>query len=130
MITYAWELLDPSPGQPPAASTMHWRAPRRWRCHCCCCRHRHYRVPYLSACQYCRLPPARLATRPPQVRALAAAADLPNKGRKDSQGICFLGKVKFSEFVRWVLRRGGASWQTPCMWMRRLLSQKMASFAR
>lgn len=35
-----------------------------------------------------------------QVRALAAAADLPNKGRKDSQGICFLGKVKFSEFVR------------------------------
>ena len=36
----------------------------------------------------------------PQVRALAAAADLPNKGRKDSQGICFLGKVKFSEFVK------------------------------
>lgn len=40
--------------------------------------------------------------RPPpeQVRALAAAADLPNKARKDSQGICFLGKVKFSEFIR------------------------------
>ncbi|PRW20746.1 tRNA-specific 2-thiouridylase [Chlorella sorokiniana] len=36
----------------------------------------------------------------PQVRALAEAADLPNKARKDSQGICFLGKVKFSEFVR------------------------------
>lgn len=36
----------------------------------------------------------------PQVRALAAAADLPNKARKDSQGICFLGKVKFSEFIR------------------------------
>ncbi|KAL4433737.1 hypothetical protein ABPG75_000178 [Micractinium tetrahymenae] len=36
----------------------------------------------------------------PQVRALAAAADLPNKGRKDSQGICFLGKVRFSEFIR------------------------------
>jgi tRNA-specific 2-thiouridylase len=35
-----------------------------------------------------------------QVRALAAAADLPNKGRKDSQGICFLGKVKFSEFIK------------------------------
>jgi tRNA-specific 2-thiouridylase len=34
------------------------------------------------------------------VRALAAAADLPNKGRKDSQGICFLGKVKFSEFIK------------------------------
>ena len=28
-----------------------------------------------------------------QVRALAAAADLANKDRKDSQGICFLGKV-------------------------------------
>jgi tRNA U34 2-thiouridine synthase MnmA/TrmU len=25
--------------------------------------------------------------------------DLPNQDRKDSQGICFLGKVKFSEFV-------------------------------
>lgn len=37
---------------------------------------------------------------PPQVRALAAAADLPNKARKDSQGICFLGKVKFSEFIK------------------------------
>ncbi|GAB4819907.1 hypothetical protein N2152v2_006953 [Parachlorella kessleri] len=35
-----------------------------------------------------------------QVRRLAAAAELPNKGRKDSQGICFLGKVKFSEFVK------------------------------
>ncbi len=29
----------------------------------------------------------------PQVRKLAAAADLANKDRKDSQGICFLGKV-------------------------------------
>lgn len=29
----------------------------------------------------------------PQVRKLAAAADLANKNRKDSQGICFLGKV-------------------------------------
>ncbi|GLI67478.1 hypothetical protein VaNZ11_011695 [Volvox africanus] len=35
-----------------------------------------------------------------QVRKLAAAADLANKNRKDSQGICFLGKVKFHEFVR------------------------------
>ena len=36
----------------------------------------------------------------PTVRALAALADLPTKGRKDSQGICFLGKVKFDEFIR------------------------------
>eukprot|EP00775_Hariotina_reticulata_P007853 gene7853-biopygen9702 len=36
----------------------------------------------------------------PQVRALAAAAGLATSGRKDSQGICFLGKVKFGEFVK------------------------------
>ena len=36
----------------------------------------------------------------PQVRALAAAAALPNHSRKDSQGICFLGRVRFSEFVK------------------------------
>jgi tRNA (5-methylaminomethyl-2-thiouridylate)-methyltransferase len=34
------------------------------------------------------------------VRELATLADLPTKGRKDSQGICFLGKVKFDEFIK------------------------------
>ncbi|KAL5981985.1 hypothetical protein ACLOJK_016052 [Asimina triloba] len=34
-----------------------------------------------------------------EVRRLATKMNLPNKDRKDSQGICFLGKVKFSEFV-------------------------------
>ncbi|KAE8037148.1 hypothetical protein FH972_009765 [Carpinus fangiana] len=34
-----------------------------------------------------------------EVRKLATNFDLPNKDRKDSQGICFLGKIKFSEFV-------------------------------
>ncbi|XP_028757144.1 uncharacterized protein LOC114716323 [Neltuma alba] len=34
-----------------------------------------------------------------EVRRLAAKFDLPNKDRRDSQGICFLGKIKFSEFV-------------------------------
>ncbi|XP_059431346.1 uncharacterized protein LOC132164799 [Corylus avellana] len=34
-----------------------------------------------------------------EVRKLATKFDLPNKERKDSQGICFLGKIKFSEFV-------------------------------
>ena len=33
------------------------------------------------------------------MRELAAAGRLPTASRKDSQGICFLGKVKFSEFV-------------------------------
>lgn len=34
-----------------------------------------------------------------EVRRLAQIFDLPNQDRKDSQGICFLGKIKFSEFV-------------------------------
>lgn len=36
-----------------------------------------------------------------EVRALAQKFDLPNKERKDSQGICFLGKLKFSEFIKY-----------------------------
>ncbi len=35
-----------------------------------------------------------------EVRDLAEKFDLPNKDRKDSQGICFLGKVKYSEFIK------------------------------
>jgi len=35
-----------------------------------------------------------------QVRDLAAKYDLPNKERKDSQGICFLGKLKFDDFIK------------------------------
>jgi tRNA-specific 2-thiouridylase len=35
-----------------------------------------------------------------RVRALAASAALPTCARPDSQGICFLGKVRFPEFVR------------------------------
>lgn len=38
-----------------------------------------------------------------QVRELANKFDLPNKDRKDSQGICFLGKIKFKEFVKFHL---------------------------
>lgn len=34
------------------------------------------------------------------VRALAHEFNLPNKDRKDSQGICFLGKFKFSDFIK------------------------------
>jgi len=34
------------------------------------------------------------------VRELAQKYDLPSKNRKDSQGICFLGKIKFRDFVR------------------------------
>lgn len=35
-----------------------------------------------------------------EVRALAKKYNLPNKNRKDSQGICFLGKFKYSEFIK------------------------------
>lgn len=35
-----------------------------------------------------------------QVRELAQKFDLPNKDRKDSQGLCFLGKIKFSDFIK------------------------------
>lgn len=34
-----------------------------------------------------------------QVRQLASDFDLPNKNRKDSQGICFLGKLRFKDFI-------------------------------
>lgn len=35
-----------------------------------------------------------------QIRKMAEDFNLPNKTRKDSQGICFLGQVKFNEFVK------------------------------
>ncbi len=36
----------------------------------------------------------------PEIRKLAEKFDLPNKSRKDSQGICFLGQIKFAEFIK------------------------------
>lgn len=35
----------------------------------------------------------------PEVRALATARGLPNAGKKDSQGICFIGEVKINDFL-------------------------------
>jgi tRNA (5-methylaminomethyl-2-thiouridylate)-methyltransferase len=35
-----------------------------------------------------------------RVRDLAQKYELPNKDRKDSQGICFLGKISYPDFVR------------------------------
>ncbi len=35
-----------------------------------------------------------------EVRALAEKYNLPNKSRKDSQGVCFLGKIPFREFLK------------------------------
>jgi tRNA-specific 2-thiouridylase len=36
----------------------------------------------------------------PDVRGIAAKYDLPNAAKKDSQGICFIGQVKMSDFLR------------------------------
>ena len=35
-----------------------------------------------------------------EVREVAVSAGLPSAGRPDSQGICFLGKINYSEFIR------------------------------
>lgn len=58
-----------------------------------------YFLSYLSQKQLSRLifPIGHL--NKPQVRELAQKFNLPNKERKDSQGICFLGTIKFSDFV-------------------------------
>ncbi|AYE36532.1 tRNA 2-thiouridine(34) synthase MnmA [Borrelia turcica IST7] len=38
-----------------------------------------------------------------EIREIAEKIDLPNKNRKDSQGICFLGKIKYDEFIKYHL---------------------------
>lgn len=38
-----------------------------------------------------------------EVRSLAQSIALPNATRKDSQGICFLGKIRYPDFVRYYL---------------------------
>jgi len=35
-----------------------------------------------------------------EVRQIAASAHLPSAARKDSQGICFLGKINYNDFIR------------------------------
>jgi len=59
-----------------------------------------YFLAHLSQAQLarCMFPLAPLTKA--AVRQLAAAAALPTQSRPDSQGICFLGKVRHSEFVK------------------------------
>jgi tRNA-specific 2-thiouridylase len=59
-----------------------------------------YFLSYLDQTQLQKLifPIGHLAKH--EVRVLAKQFDLPNKDRKDSQGICFLGKLKFSDFIK------------------------------
>ena len=43
-----------------------------------------------------------------EVRAIASAQNLPSAQRKDSQGICFLGKIDYNDFIeRYLGRREG-----------------------
>ena len=36
----------------------------------------------------------------PEIRKIAAEQQFPNAGRKDSQGICFLGKINYRDFIK------------------------------
>ena len=43
-----------------------------------------------------------------EVRAIAEAQKLPSAKRKDSQGICFLGKINYNDFIeRYLGKRPG-----------------------
>ncbi|HVU16003.1 MAG TPA: tRNA 2-thiouridine(34) synthase MnmA [Candidatus Didemnitutus sp.] len=48
--------------------------------------------------QFARFPIGHL--QKPALRRLATEAGLPNAGKKDSQGICFIGEVKMTDFLR------------------------------
>lgn len=58
-----------------------------------------YFLSHLSQAQLKRLIFPLGCIQKDEVRMLAKSFNLPNQERKDSQGICFLGKIKFSEFV-------------------------------
>ncbi|CAH1454534.1 unnamed protein product [Lactuca virosa] len=58
-----------------------------------------YFLSYLSQAQLKRLVLPLGCIPKDEVRRLARKFDLPNQERRDSQGICFLGKIRYSEFV-------------------------------
>lgn len=58
-----------------------------------------YFLAYLSQQQINRLIFPIGSYQKSEVRQLAQSFDIPNKQRPDSQGICFLGKIKFADFV-------------------------------
>lgn len=84
-------VIHPSPDEPDKTSTLELSKDM--------IKDQTYFLSHLSQQQLKRLMfPLGCATKD-EVRKLASMFDLPNKDRKDSQGICFLGKIKFSEFV-------------------------------
>ncbi|KAL8129338.1 hypothetical protein V2J09_018493 [Rumex salicifolius] len=85
------KVIHPSPDEPDKTSTLELSKDT--------IKDQTYFLSHLSQQQLKRLIfPLGCATKD-EVRKLASLFDLPNKDRKDSQGICFLGKIKFSEFV-------------------------------
>lgn len=64
----------------------------------------------------------------PEVRALADKYGLPTAHKKDSQGICFIGQVKMSDFLRhylpdkpgklWIRKAGFSAPTTDCTFSR------------
>ncbi len=62
-----------------------------------------YFLTYLSQAQLSRIlfPIGHMTKR--ELRDAAAAAGLPTSARKDSQGICFLGKIKYNDFIKFHL---------------------------
>ena len=62
-----------------------------------------YFLTYLSQSQLSKIIfPIGQYTKP-QVRQLAKQFELPTSNRKDSQGICFLGKIKYNDFIKFHL---------------------------
>ena len=59
-----------------------------------------YFLAYLTQEQFSRALFAIGNYKKDEIRTLAEKYDLPNKVRKDSQGICFLGQIKFDEFIK------------------------------
>jgi tRNA-5-taurinomethyluridine 2-sulfurtransferase len=59
-----------------------------------------YFLAYLSQAQLSRACFPLGSLTKPEVRELAKTYNLSNQQRKDSQGICFLGQIKFNEFVK------------------------------
>ncbi|MBN1442528.1 MAG: tRNA 2-thiouridine(34) synthase MnmA [Planctomycetes bacterium] len=59
-----------------------------------------YFLSHLSQGQLARILFPVGALKKSEVRRLAAELDLPSRDREESQGICFLGKIRFDEFVR------------------------------
>ena len=64
-----------------------------------------YFLAYLNADQLSRAMFPVGCYRKEEVREIARKFDLPNKERKDSQGICFLGKLSFEDFLAYHLGR-------------------------